>query len=305
MPREVPEDVWKAALAHALEVHGLELTRGQIGRPKSRRDRVLITWEEGDAALGPLIRCRRCPPGFERYFVDMFARTPTQRALPHIHAHFAETHRTGELGIDEISYQGNERADAKATWLPATPNTPPMIVCSLCPDGMNRISLGTPLYGDARRLRALLRQRPNYYELTSGMDSQEQASWLEAHDRGLPQRRQAAEARRALARARQQRGPEAEDPLASALRHILRRRTDEGEGITGVIKDLAALSSRDKRAFAVLVGKAIPDFADPAVDVSTEEFAQAVARFLLLPEGGLPCIGERQLWDLWKEAKDP
>lgn len=113
MARPVPREVWQTARKHARQAHRLRLERSQLGRTNARRDVAVLTWTEG-GKLGPVVRCRLCEPGFDRYFADVYAPEPTQRALPRIRSYFAEKH--GEaIAPAEIYSRRARPAEPKAT----------------------------------------------------------------------------------------------------------------------------------------------------------------------------------------------
>lgn len=110
-----------------------------------------------------------------------------------------------------------------------------MIVCHLCPQGRNLVSVGDPPYGDARRLRDLLRNTPGLQVQTQHLSPQAQAAEVEAWDRGLPSVVAQVSASGALAEAQRTERGLKPDPLHEALATILEERVSAGEPITAVI----------------------------------------------------------------------
>lgn len=174
-----------------------------------------------------------------------------------------------------------------------------MIVCHLCPQGRNLVSVGDPPYGDARRLRDLLRNTPGLQVQTQHLSPQAQAAEVEAWDRGLPSVVAQVSASGALAEAQRTERGLKPDPLHEALATILEERVSAGEPITAVITDLALLSKQKPLEFTWLVGQAIPVLAALSPGLSKTRLAAAVASFLRLPGGSCPQVSERTLWRIW------
>lgn len=298
--RALPDDVRRAIGEHAHEVHGIEeVAEPEIGRRGSRRATVNFTWEKGDE-FGPSFRCRHCQQGLDRYFVEVGREEPSERLLGLADAHFRLQHGRS-LDPAALWHAGNRCKERVATFMPMTPQVGAAILCARCPQGMNRIYLTEAPSGDARRIRALLRERPELREQTRGFETKEQAEYVEAWDRSLLQERDRLSGRRALRRA----AAAGREPalLDSALERLLLTKAPGGRGITQAIRELARLAREEPVQFTCEVGRELPALAEPARSVPPQEFALAVARFLGEADGRYPTVSERKLWELWRGAR--
>jgi hypothetical protein len=296
MPRHnTPADVASAARAHVRARHNEELPDVEIGRPTARAKTVRLTWAE-DEELGLYFDCRRCPDGFRRYYLEVERAQPTERLYVRAATHFAEQHPEQPLAPQALWHEGNRPEGPLASFLPMMPQLGAGIVCQLCPQGMNRIFLTTPPYGDARRLQHLLSEQPELYEKTRGFESRERAEYVDAWDRGELQRRDRFAGRQALARAATEREPR--DARQEVLVALLLQRAPDGKGITRLIDELDWLALKDPVAFSCELATAIPGLAELAGNVARDDLARAVARHLGCGEGKYPTTNASELWRL-------
>jgi hypothetical protein len=174
------------------------------------------------------------------------------------------------------------------------------IICRECPEGLNRVYLTPAPYGDARRIRYLLRVRQDLREETRGFSPLEQGEHVEAWDRGELQLRERLSGRRALARAARKREDSA---LEQALGLLLLKRTQAGAGITTVITELHELSIASPIAFAAELATILPGFSELADSVAPDNLASAVAGSLGLKDDNLPGANRTQLWRIWQGVR--
>jgi len=296
MPRRsVPDEISGAAAAHVQDRHGEELRPEEIGRPTARRSAITLTWAE-DEELGLYFRCRRCLEGLDRYFIEVERQQPTERLARLAESHFQEQHGQ-PLPLEALWHEGNRPTQPLATFMPMVSQLGASIICHLCPQGMNRVFLTPAPHGDARRISALLSERPELYELTRGFSAKEQAEYVEAWDRGELQKRDRLAGRRALAKATAER--KQLDAREQALSRLLLARAPDGKGIKGVVEELDSLSLEDPVEFACQLATAIPGFAELAGKIAREQLAAALARHLGCSEGLYPRTSETELWELW------
>jgi hypothetical protein len=300
MPRRtIPSEAEASARAHFRADHEEELTARRIGKPTSRRASIDVTWDE-DERLGSFILCRRCPEGYGRYFVEFDRLDPTERVMALLAAQFKRTHRY-ELPREAVWHDANQVAEPLVTFIPMSVRFGAGFSCHVCPQGMNTVYLTPPPYGDARRIRYLLRKREDLRETTQAYTPREQAEYVEAWDRGLLQKRDRLAGRRALARAHAQQ-TELDDRQA-ALGELLLVRTPDGAGISAVVAELHALALQDPVAFSCQLAQAIPGFAQVAGELPEPDVAQAVACFLGYEEGRVPTTNASELWEIWKRVR--
>ena len=200
-----------------------------------------VTWGE-DPELGLFIRCRGCPEGLDRYFIEVERERPTERLLARAGGHFAHDHPDVEFSPARIWHVAQRPVARLSTFMPMVPQLGASIICAHCPDGRNHVFLTPPPYGDARRLAWLLSEQPELHSQTRGFTSAERVAYLEARDRGLLPQREADEGRRALKRLRTESTPAEPPLLEQALKTILRERVAAGEPITPGIEALHSSS---------------------------------------------------------------
>ena len=303
MPRyRIPEELLAAASAHVSVEHQLELVPEEIGRPTARKDSIRLTWAE-DGELGLYFICRRCPDGFDRFYLEVEQQVPSERLWRRAATHYAEAHPDRPLAPEALWHEGNRPGKPLATFMPMTPELGASIICHLCPQGMNRLFLTSAPHGDARRTRYLLSARPELREQTRGFSSREQAEYVEAIDRGVLQQQNRLAGRRALGRAAAERRPQ--DVREQALADLLLARAPEGRGIKQAIEGLDRLSIRDPAAFAGELATVIPGFAELVGNVAPEQLAAALASHLGCAEGTYPATSESELWKLWAAVRSP
>jgi hypothetical protein len=296
MPRRsVPDELSRAAVDHVRDRHQEELRPEEIGRPAARRSAITLTWAE-DEQLGLYFRCRRCPQGLDRYFIEVERQQPTERLARLAESHFQEEHGQ-PLPSEALWHEGNRPSEPLATFMPMVAQLGASIICHLCPQGMNRVFLTPAPHGDARRIAALLSERPELYEQTRGFSQREQAEYVEAGDRGELQKRDRLAGRRALGKAMTER--KQLDAREQALSRLLLARAPDGKGIKGVVEELNSLSLEDPVEFACQLATVIPGFAELVGNIAREQLATAVARHLGCSEGLYPRTSETELWELW------
>lgn len=228
-------------------------TRGQ-------RDAELL-WYPPTAENSGSFACRFCRPGWNRYVADVYAPRPTALALTDIRGHFARQHGIKYVPRGSIRYKGNEREEQLATWLPMTPETEAGIVCSLCPDGMNRIFFGSHACGDSRRHRALLRGNQELWNELEGFEPEEQAILIEAWDRKLVRDWDLPKAKRELAALNRELRPREPSPLELAYRDLLLELVAEGQTKSDAVDELQDLQTRDPIAFRCRLAERLPEVA--------------------------------------------
>ncbi len=294
-----------AAREHAREWHEIdELEEREIGRRNSRLALRSIVWEPAADERGPTFRCGRCPSVFGYFYVDLYAPVPTEGALPLVRGHFAQAHEIAELPLEEIAYEGNIGPGKKAVWLPMTEQLGAGIVCLLCPEGMNRISLADPPHGDARRLGLLLQQHPEQWRELRRRTPVEADEYLQAWDRELVDTgAEPRDVRSALRRA-SARSPEERNLRERALERILHEGVEEGARITALIKELVALSREDATGFAVRLGRAIPEFVEFRAENNDEDFIAFTVKYFGASSPDELGVSESTLWRIWRSTKD-
>jgi hypothetical protein len=300
MPKQpLPEDVRLAISRHLEAKHQLPFDDGEVGRRAVKRS-LQVIWRPGADDEGPSFQCRRCRPGFDRYFVEVEAEAPSARILELIRDHFRRAHGTG-LSTAEIYYRGNDVAEPAAIFLPLMPSLGAGIICKRCSQEGQRVFVTEPPYGDARRLLYLLQTQNRWAEVAT-LPTPEQAAYLEAVDRGLLQQRQLAEARQALRRSRMPTSTPPRDALARAIQLMLRARVEAGEPITPLIRRVERYSRERPAQLAALIAPQV--YANrAATGMAPRELTKRVAAELGFASGRLPRLSERRLWALWTEAK--
>lgn len=169
-----------------------------------------------------------------------------------------------------------------------------LIVSHFCPQGMNLVSVPEP-YGDARRLRDLLRITPELPVQTRHL--RPQAAELEAWDRRLPSVAARASAPGALG------GGESEPAPRSPRGNPRGASFAAGEPVTAVITD-ALLSKERPLEFAGLVGRVIPALAPLSADILRGAARGSSGRWFPLPSpvASYPRVSARTLWRIWRDA---
>jgi hypothetical protein len=314
MPRRDPPRYVKNMMAdHLRRAHKVaSLDPSEVGMRRSARHQCMLRWAEPDDPddlLGIIYRCERCGregEGWDRYYAAAHWAWP----LPH-HEHAIATHyhdHHPDVGFDRtrISSPGTPVSDWQASFVPLTPELPAGFRCAACrpseaPRLAPRVQIGPPAYGDARRLKALRATRTDLRADLAGRSLLEQAELLEAGDRELLLRDLHPQTiRAALANARRRpREQVTTDYLQLAMINILTDARNQGKQPTPVIEHLA-LTAKHPAAFTTIVGRAIPQLAADYDSRRLGEFRRSV-RTLLGTGDAAPTIGERRIWDIWRD----
>lgn len=301
MARPIPPHVEATIRRHLFGAHGIaDPDPGEIGAPTSRTRSVSVIWKDDpDDPAGAWVRCRRCPPGKDLFRAEVRWPLPTPRLQERIAHHLADRHQVTPFDASMV-----KTAPDQAGWLvafvPATEMLPASIICSICPPLRNRIYLGDPPYGDARRHALLVIAEPVLRAQADRHAGQARANVIEAWDRQVHAAAEARAARHALAEAHRGSAKREDDHVRRATRRILDRRTQDGEGITAVITSLKTLADTDPAAYTTLVGRHIPALTRHAEREPRDEFTDRVLRFLGRPYHAYLTTSKSTLWNLWR-----
>lgn len=299
---DLDPEVLAAIRAHMASRHQREVEAEQIAPERRGRlaQATLATVLPETPQEPAWFSCRLCREGARRYRLDLFAtpERPLGRHVEAIRAHFAERHALPALPADRIYHGPASAQDALCVYLPATPQRGAAFICERCPEGMNRILIEEPAYGDARRLAWLLLARPELHREIAGLEPAAQAMRLEAIDRGLVPAIQQSSLERAVRRARVRPPGRAPSGVELALRILLLARVEEGMSATGAITGLAAMMREDPIRYACSLGEAIPEMA-PFLDFTAVSFAEFVTGLF-----GRLGRSERTLWTIWTGIPD-
>jgi hypothetical protein len=290
-------EVFAAIRDHMAARHQRGVEVGQIARERKGRlaRGTLVTVVPESRREPAWFTCLLCREGARRFRVDLFAGPgrPLLRHVEAVRAHFADRHGVSALPAECIFDGRVSGGAALCVYLPATPRRGAAFICGRCPEGMNRILIGEPAFGDARRLAWLLLSRPGLHREVAGLDPAAQAIRLEAIDRGLVQVLQQSGLERAVRRARARPPACAPSEFELAVRVLLLARVGEGVTATAAITGLAALMRDDPTAYACSLGEAIPEMA-PFLDLTAVLFAELVTELF-----GRLERSERTLWKIW------
>lgn len=300
MTHPIPPHVESTIRLHLAERHGVaEPDPSEIGAPTSRKCSVMVTWKDDpDDLSGAWVRCRRCPPGRDLFRAEVRWPFPTPRLEQRIAHHLDQRHDVARFH-PRMTKTTPEQTDCLVTFVPASEMLPASIICSLCPQLRNRIYLGEPAYGDARRHAQLLVHDPDLRARAGRHAGQARAEVIEAWDRQLHTAEEAHAARHVLVESRRGTAQREDDHVRRATRRILDQRTQAGERITRVITDLDGLSDTDPAAYTALVGEHIPALGHHAQREAPERFADRVMRFLGSPDRAYLTTSKSTLWNLW------
>jgi hypothetical protein len=310
--RDPPRYTQNMMADHLRRTHHVPvLNLAEVGMRKSSRRQCLLRWHEPDQPddlLGVWYRCERCRQthgeGWDRYYAAVYWPWP----LPHHHQavalHYHESHPGIEVDLDRVSSPGSPVSDWQASFTPLSPEAAAGFLCAACrpaeePRLAPQIQIGTPAYGDARRLRALRAARTDLRADLTGRTPLQQAELLEARDRELLlSSLHPTTVHATLAKARTP-DPEPDvDYLEAAMISILTGARDRGDKPTPVINALARMAKERPQVFTTTVGRAIPMLAAQENRQSPTEFRRSV-RTLLNTGTAAPTISERRLWDIW------
>jgi hypothetical protein len=315
MPRRDPPRYTKNMMAdHLRRAHKVaSLDLSEVGMRRSARRQCLLRWAESDDPddlLGIVYGCERCRQhdgeGWDRYYAAVYWAWPLPYHEQAIATHYHDHHPGAGFDPARISSPGAPVSDWQASFIPLAPELPAGFLCAACrpvdaPRLAPRVQIGTPAYGDARRLKALRAARTDLRADLAGRSPLEQAELLEARDRELlladlhPRTIRAA-----LAAARRRpRDQVTTDYLQLAMINILTDARNRGKQPTPVIEQLAQ-RAKHPAAFTTVVGRAIPQLAVDYDPRRLGEFRQSV-RTLLGTGDAAPTIGERRLWDIWRD----
>lgn len=189
-PRPPDPELLTAIRAHLAARHDRAIDEAEIAPDRKGRlaAATLVTHTPETPDQPAWFTCHLCPKGAQRYRLDLFAtpERPPARHLAAIRAHFEEAHDTPQLPEERIYHGPASAEEALCVYAPATPRGGASFICARCPQGMNRILIEEPAYGDARRLAWLLGAHPAFHDQIAGLDDPEaRAIRLEAIDRGL------------------------------------------------------------------------------------------------------------------------
>lgn len=301
--------------------HVATLDLAEVGLRTARRSTASLRWHAGeDDPLGASFRCARCRDqvgeGWDRYYTATYWPEPSPRHVEEIHRHFDAQHPRTRFEPDRINTAWRAIPDWQASFWPLTPQAPAGFLCALCrhrDDAIGvalapRIALGTPPYGDARRLVWLRATRRDLQADLAGRSAPEQAALLDARDRQLVLRDLApATVESALSRARRAAATQHAhlSRLEAAVVAILVDARAQGEQPTRFIAELAALAEKPvPTRFTTMLGRATPQLAAREPAMRPAEFRRAVRSYLGDPDRH-PRIGERRIWRLWiQHARD-
>jgi len=296
MPKQRITDETIAAIeAHWARVHEGTISATQIAvlRSGPAPNGVLVSVIPETPESPAWFVCSRCPDGAQRYRTDVGADPldPPPRHVAAIKHHFRERHGI-TLRADEIYHDPG--VPARVSYGPSTPLVGAHLVCSECPEGVNRVFFEETPYGDARSFSELRRRHPELVGQINGLSPAEQADYWELVHRGRAASATASGVRSALARARAETSAHRLGPLRVGIIRLLCAGVAAGNKITPLIDELVGMARNDPIGYRVRIARHMPEM-DDVRDPDPKRIAATLTEFY-----GEPPTSRRALWDLWR-----
>ena len=185
-----------------------------------------------------------------------------------------------------------------ATYLPTTPLVGAHLICERCPQGMNRIYIEDPPYGDARSFGRLAMFNPELAGRLARLTPAERATQWEAFQRGIAAEAAQPAIERAVRRARKGPPARALTPTQLGIQALILREVRSGEPVTSVIAELAEMARDHRAGYAECIARQIPEM-QPYLENPPERIAE-----LLTEVCGTPATSARALWSIWERIPE-